>query len=305
MKNFNLLFIVALALLAAACQRSVPAPGVPNTGSDTTGTQLDKTVTITHHQLSFDSITTQYTYNSNNKLIDETELQFTFDSSANTIYQVAYFNRFSRDGLGRVTALYWGGWDISPASPEDTSQITHYFYENSTSPLIAYEISNNYNNEYDSNAYHHNSQGLVTSIENYHIGNSGVATKTGSQGFTYGANNNITEIKVYGYSDENGGHADGLAFTYTYQYDNNPNPFFTGDDLMRQWLWADPYKMYNNPTLFNQASNALNPANPLVTINQQTYTYRTDGKPLTRDIVASVNQGNGPHSQSKTTYFYK
>jgi len=295
MKNFNLLVIIVLLLLITGCQRSIPIINPPATAGDTTGTILDKTVMITHRQGSFDSLFTQFTYNSNNKLTGVSQFRNFYDSSTGTTYPDFYFSGFTRDPLGRVTTLY--------TNPDDTSVGTHYFYISSTSPLVAYEISGN-TVDYDSNAYHHNTAGLVTSIENYHIQN-GIASKKGSQDFTYGANNNITEIKVYGFSDETGLHPDDLALTYTYQYDNNPNPFFTGDDIMPQWLWADPYKMYNNPTLYNQASNALNPTNPLVLTNIQTYTYRTDGKPLTRAVSTYYLSGDGPHSQSKTTYFYK
>jgi len=295
-KKINLLPLIALLLLTAGCQRNIPIINPPTTAGDTTGTLLDKTITITHHQGSLDSLVTQFTYNSSNKLTAVNEVRNFYDSTTGATFPDFYFTGFTRDALGRVTVLY--------TNPADTATGTRYTYVNSTSPLVAYEIANSYNNQYDSNAYHHDGQGLVTNIENYHIEH-GIAAKKGFQQFTYGANNNITEIKVYGYSDEAGEHPDGLAFTYTYQYDNNPNPFFTGDDIMPQWLWADPYKMHNNPTLFNQASNALNPSNPLTTINIQSYTYRTDGLPLTRNVSTSLSQGTGGNSQSKTTYFYK
>lgn len=295
MKNLNLLPVIAM-LLTAGCQRNVPATNPHGTAGDTTGTLLDKTIMITHNQGTLDSVVTQFTYNSSNKLTSVSQFRNMYDSSTGTTFPDFYFSGFTRDGLGRITTFY--------TNPADTAAGTHYTFVNSTSFLVAYEIANSYNNQYDSNAYHHNSQGLVTSIENYHV-DSGIAAKKGYQLFTYGANNNITEIKVYGFSDGAGEHPEDLAFTYTYQYDNNPNPLFTGDDIMPQWLWADPYKMHNNPTLVSQASNALNPPNPLTTTSTQSYTYRTDGMPLTCSITTSINQGSGPHPQSKTTYFYK
>lgn len=300
------------ALFAMSCQKQLSSVDISNGGDTTlspnTGNLLGKMISVSNTRYTNASLSnTNYTdseviifsYDAQNRLVGETQNSYTYDSASNTAGSSTYFNTFIRDGLGRVTRFYYGGRNGGTGMVD--SFYTDYYYVSSTSPLVAYEKPGGA----DSNAYRRNAAGQVERIDDYSYSN-GNFTLGGYQVFLYDANNNTTKINVYGFSDENGLHTDSLAFTYTYQYDNYVNPLYTGDDIMPQWIWVDPKKMHNNATVYMQENNALEAGgSKLITTDSRTYTYRPDGKPLGCAESIYVTPDVGPHTLTKTTYFYK
>lgn len=221
------------------------------------------------------SITTEYKYDSNGKILSEYTTMT--NSSVGTRTSSIFFYR---DGSGRIfkTAQKY---DQPVEHILYDTIITLVVYENGTSNRIKFsktETTANGITVYDSVLYSYSTAGKVVKTQHYLYRSTDMPGTLPRQvnwfSWEYSDAGNL--LRMQQYSDHAGNGNFELDISYTFEYDNKVNPYYSGDDIRLEadWYSASPNNVIKQTVLISQTKEQYD---NLISYDQ----YDVKGRPKT------------------------
>jgi YD repeat-containing protein len=187
------------------------------------------------------SIITEYAYDQSSKLISERTTMTNTSVGTRTSSMIFY-----RDPQGRIIKTAHK-YDQPVENILYDTVITLVHYENQNSTKILYTTAATTANGitvYDSTLYSYNASNKVIKTQHYtYRSNEPLGTpRKKSNWFSWDYNSVGNLIKMEQYSDPAGNGAYQVDITYTFEYDNKINPYYSGDDIRLEgdWYSASP-----------------------------------------------------------------
>ena len=255
----NLVIFAALISVLTACNKSVSS-----SSND-----------VNSSELQFISVNKDNDSTFNNILLDGNGYwtkQWFESSSSNQYWD------YIRDGQNRIIEIHASGFN--------DSTVTNVYYSNQNE--VAYTILHHVNNssQKDSIVYEY-VNGKVSRINVFSPSTSAQASYYNTYEFS---NSNITKVSSYNLQGAN--YEEGLS--YTFEYDNKINPFFSNDDANLLYNWNTASK--NN--IVKQTNHYGNYGIPDDYVTSE-YVYGANNKPVS-------TKWYGPSIQTmEGYYFYK
>lgn len=234
---------ILLLLLAGlgSCQREIDFSLDSNNGADSTQTGMISRYQSTYRPDNFDWHIMDFRYDSEKRLLTR-KMVFRIKRPDGSITTEAGSFQYFRDATGRVTRI---------GSDPDTASLQFYVnYENAGSEkvqsLISVRKQGATSKVIDSIVYFYTSDNRVSRMDFYmrNPATPDLLEIGGYELYTHDLAGNLLTRKVY-----NGDNATGyvLGITYTYGYDNKPNPLYHGTlripFLPYEWLFHSPNNM--------------------------------------------------------------